>query len=536
MKRNIALILCSALAAMFISSCSGGSGRDISDESLPLSDESSAEASEISEEQSKTEIDRVWPYVTGTFIQLWAFTSYNETKWAKHCDYLLEAGIETIIIQWSCDTKANKLSGSYYPSTLDDLKGAGYSASNLVETILKVCEDKGMKVFIGLNNPGEWFQNVFSDWSWCEAEASIGMKVAKDLYDLYKNKYPNAFYGWYFVPEYYNGIGTPDKAAAFLNLYLDGLTEIDASLPLMLSPFLRSFISPEETRDEWTKIFAETRFREGDIFCCQDSVGAGGITLSQLDGYFKALKEATDTEEGLRFWANNEDFTPTGKTAPLDRFVKQMEIASAYVEGYVTFAYSHYFSPDIVGFDIHNAYVNYYNTGEYSSDKNSERAEEYNGAKTLVSQGCAYTGAVNSRGDVWDDDGVKLTDGVIPSADGNTGKYFGADFTNEASITVDLGEITENLSEFDVYDTFGNWGISALESVTYYVSDDEKSWTKVGTAQSYDREPFERQNGWTLFDFKYAPAEPVSGRYVRFDIAVAGAVWIGEICVYTYDE
>ncbi|MFA6730844.1 MAG: hypothetical protein WCR95_07595, partial [Eubacteriales bacterium] len=75
-----------------------------------------------------------------------------------------------------------------------------------------------------------------------------------------------------------------------------------------------------------------------------------------------------------------------------------------------------------------------------------------------------------------------------------------------------------------------------VESVTYYVSDDKKSWTKIGTVESYDLEPVEVLGSWLLLDFKFVPLNPVSGRYVKFEVANTGFIWISEACVYSYDE
>ena len=165
----------------------------------------------------------------------------------------------------------------------------------------------------------------------------------------------------------YNGMsGYETKAGEFLNMYLDPLTELDASMPMLLSPYVRSSGgNAKKAEEEWKKVFATANFREGDIFCCQDAVGAGHITINQLDAYFAALKAAVDTEEGLIFWANSENFTQDFQSAYLSRFLRQMEIARPYVSGYVTFAYSHYYAKDYNGkAAFHRAYKYYYDTGD----------------------------------------------------------------------------------------------------------------------------------------------------------------------------
>ena len=50
-------------------------------------------------------------------------------------------------------------------------------------------------------------------------------------------------------------------------------------------------------------------------------------------------------------------------TATLDRLVKQMDIASRYVENIITFSYNHYYSPVYVNPMFHNTYVDYLKNG-----------------------------------------------------------------------------------------------------------------------------------------------------------------------------
>ncbi len=371
MKRSFKVILLCVLAALFTFTACTTAPTESQNGSEALSDAQSAgyETSDtVSTEESTDMIDRTWPYVTGTFIQPWAFSGYTEKKWENHLETLLEAGIDTVIVQWSCTTPYGKFSDAYFNAAPSDDQKApgGYTEyAVMIPRLLKVSEEMGVKVFLGLNIADEWWTEAASQPDWYRNQAEVGKQVAHSLYDLYKEKYPNAFAGWYFAWEYYNGLGYVDQAAEFLNLYLDELTLIDPELPLMLSPFVRNSVDVQATEAEWKAIFAKTRFREGDIFCCQDAVGAGHITIDQMDGYFAALKRVCDTVDGLVFWANNENFDQSTWTpAPLERFVRQMNIASKYVSGYVTFAYSHYYAPDIIGTDdYHNEYVKYYNTG-----------------------------------------------------------------------------------------------------------------------------------------------------------------------------
>ncbi len=340
------------------------------DEISDVSDETSTD--EGGEEVENQPIVRPedYPTLCGGFMQPGAFKQYSDKQMQDHLQTMYEAGMDILILQWSFDTAGDHVTSAYFdasfPGTYDK------SGKSLLETILKAAEKVGMKVFVGLNNNDEWWQKGVTDKAWLTTQAELGLEGATQIYNIFKEKYPNALYGWYFVLEFYNMRANAtmlDNAAYVLNQYRNGLAEIDGEMPMMLSPFISSAgTGPQETGEMWKTVFANTDFREGDIFCCQDSVGAGHVTMEELESYYKAIREAIDTKEGLHFWANNEDFTQsTWTTAPLDRFIEQLRITAPYVEAHVTFAYSHYQHPDMGKMGHHLAYKTYFETGELPS-------------------------------------------------------------------------------------------------------------------------------------------------------------------------
>lgn len=324
---------------------------------------------------------KAYPIITGTFLQPGSFDSYDDSKWEAHLKALKEVGIDKIIIQWSANTPNLKFTYSAYPSQLaahNKAKKFNSSGAYVVEGCLKAAEKYKMKVFIGLNEAPEWWSKFVYNKKWNKDQAMLGNKIAKELYDLYKYKYPNAFYGWYFVWEMFNGMeGCEKECADMINITLDYLTELNSDMPLMLSPFVRTAGGDAVAAGmEWDKFFTFSHFRAGDIYCSQDAVGAGWMDIELLDQYFCEIKKAVDKKEGLLFWANNECFTDMENVAnspksdirflpaPLERFVRQMKISDKYVSDHVTFAYSHYYSPDCCDPKLHEAYKNYYNTGK----------------------------------------------------------------------------------------------------------------------------------------------------------------------------
>lgn len=311
-----------------------------------------------------------YPTLCGSFMQPGAFKNYSGAQMEAHLQTMYDVGIDMLILQWSFTTEDGRVTDAYFDEDFGEDRASGYDASgeSLLETILDAAQRVGVKVFVGLNDSSEWWNLGVLDRGWIDVQADLGMKGARRIYEKYSEKYPDALYGWYFVFEFYN-MNAPDavvsNASYLLNLYRNGLADIDGDMPMMLSPYIASSgATPEKTCELWTKVFADTDFRSGDIFCCQDSVGAGHITMDQLEGYYSAIKDAVDTKEGLLFWANNEDFTlATSSTAPFDRFIKQLNITDKYVSAHITFAYSHYQHPDMQKQGQHEAYRYYYENG-----------------------------------------------------------------------------------------------------------------------------------------------------------------------------
>ncbi|MBR4950290.1 MAG: S-layer homology domain-containing protein [Clostridia bacterium] len=71
--------------------------------------------SEVSEEKEEKPSR---PLITGDFIQPGLSASWSQTRWNNHFDELLEAGIDTFIIQWIAETPNGVLTTAYYPAEL----------------------------------------------------------------------------------------------------------------------------------------------------------------------------------------------------------------------------------------------------------------------------------------------------------------------------------------------------------------------------------------------------------------------------------
>lgn len=537
-KSTLAIFLaCLLLFSSIFASCSGDSDESTANDNN--TDNTSSDFGDTSEESSMQEFENIesindpiirpngYPTVCGSFLQPTAFKNYTLEQMESHLQTMYDVGIDTLILQWSFTTEDFAVQDAYFPYSVDAEKSSSYDASGeaLVENILKAAEKVGVKVFIGLNDSSEWWNLGVLDRSWIEDQATLGLSGASQLYEKYASLYPDAFYGWYFVFEFYNMVA-PDavinNAAYLLNLYRDGLYEIDHTMPMMLSPFISAEgADPTETGVLWQKVFESADFREGDIFCCQDSVGAGHITIDELDGYYAEIKKAVDREGGLLFWANNEDFTlVTSSTAPLDRFIEQLNITDKYVSSHVTFAYSHYQHPDMQKFGEHEAYKYYYENGTVPECRLTKPSVEFKAEPngTVILEGVLKNDDKSAQGV-----NIYKNGSLIKSID-LTGEYGKSELKFGFSDTNLSGS---GVAEYAVcgVDYFGNEGEFVFETIRYTV----KNGTNVALTKPYTlilppEDSYADEGGKTLTDGNY-------GLEVYFDRAWVGFLVSPEIVI-----
>ncbi|MBR3816088.1 MAG: DUF4434 domain-containing protein [Clostridia bacterium] len=327
------------------------------------------------------------PVFTGTFIQSWMSGSWDDERWQTEIDNMKEAGIEYLVLQDVANKGSEKLSGVwsvYYDSELTAFEDAAFGG-NVIEKALRNCEQSGIKVFVGLA--------MFDDF-WNETSLSPQYKevcgVMADMIEEIYAKYGDyeCFYGWYFTPEISNSLirqiyvkGISDG----VNIVIDAINETDESKPLLMSPFSSEYLAagPMMSLATYVRIINGINFRDGDIFAPQDAVGAKWVSEKNLERNWKMYKAAVDScDADLKLWANCENFStvvahsalegiinpPATEntvyvTETLDRFVRQMDIASRYAENIITFSYNHYYSPDYVNPAFIETYYDYLDNG-----------------------------------------------------------------------------------------------------------------------------------------------------------------------------
>ncbi len=318
------------------------------------------------------------PQFSGSFIQEYLVANWKDTRWDEEMLMLKEAGMKYLIYAPALLIDNEGEITSNYPSSLTKNK----AQNKTLERCLRSAQKHGMKIFIGLNFNERWW-NFDYDAGWLIDQMKMGNTVAQELVNLYKAKYPDAMYGWYWVWEVDNlNCMTKDRQtmlAQALNTNLDYLSKISPNMPFLLSPFMNHKVggNAEEYGKMWESVFEQTNFRFGDIFAPQDCVGAGGLNLDNLTEWFVKLKVAVNSKPGLKFWGNIETFDQRyWTTAPLTRVKKQLDIVNGYVGNIICFAYSHYNSPSVGNKQYHESYVQYIKNGKLPEVKIPEAVSD----------------------------------------------------------------------------------------------------------------------------------------------------------------
>jgi len=312
----------------------------------------------------------------GSFIQWWLVKDWDDTRWLKEYQVLKEAGMNYIVLAPTALYTTGKKTKTIYPTKLDwcetMMEDSGSEYPDVVDACLRNAQKAGIKVFLGLNFSDEWWSKR-RDAEWIYARMREGNGIADELWDRYRSKYPQAFYGWYWCWEvdnayfkrfdFYNSMNILTNA---IKIQIDHLDAKNRHLPFMLAPYMDWKLgTPKDYAQMWKYVFANSGISGGDIFCPQDCIGAGGLRMDNYVKWFAELRKAVDTKPGLEMWVDTETFDSTDWTGvTIDRFVKQMKELQPYVDNFISFAYSHYYSPNIVDSDFHKTYMQYVNTGE----------------------------------------------------------------------------------------------------------------------------------------------------------------------------
>ena len=317
------------------------------------------------------------PAVSGSFIQPYACVGWDEARWDAETAWMKEAGLDTLILQWTAYLDADGVWTAYYPSALPELRDG--CLDDVIGGALQSCQKADIKVFIGLVDFADWWNlaGLSGDW---KTVCDIMTAMQTEIYETYAPRYGDTLYGWYFAPEIDNAVIMKQSLTQIVtgfNKVLDKATALDPAMPVLLSPFYSEYLtnaSVTATLPFWQTFMNGAHWRDGDIFCPQDAIGAAWTRETSLEKVWKMYAAAVRSAAAdVKLWANCENFTAAqaggpfsppangltqNEPAPIDRFVWQMETASHYVEKIVCFSMNHYYSP-FVDEAAYGAYLDY---------------------------------------------------------------------------------------------------------------------------------------------------------------------------------
>ncbi|HPE96141.1 MAG TPA: DUF4434 domain-containing protein [Bacillota bacterium] len=291
------------------------------------------------------------PYPTGDFIQSWLCESWDKSMWKTHLMILQKAGIEFVILQFTTSRENGKYTAFYYPSQYaqdTELSISDCPTYNIVPNLLAAAKEVGMKVVLGLGGCSDWWSYAFKDLDWCETNANNTNLLIKELYDLYKGDYADTLTGWYWAWEMFGSKGNyEENLSKMININLDYMSELDASMPCMFSTYFSSYenVSNERFQKYWENLFSLTHFRKGDIWAPMDGLGSlSKLTYTRKEQLLQCYVNALKKNENISLWFNVENFVDGGGSADVNRYADQCDICSKYAEGLITFSYTHYYA------------------------------------------------------------------------------------------------------------------------------------------------------------------------------------------------
>ncbi len=440
--------------------------------------------------------------VNGSFIQPWLYANWDDERWKSEMEALKEVGIDTLIMGDVANQNPDDTWTVFYPSELDFLQG--YFAYDAVESIFKYCEMYDIKLYLGMGLDTGWNSDITTEEGLAANLEYMDKcnRITAELYNKYKEKYPDTYYGFYFVTELYNTIymdtdyGTElytDGLDEMFTAVIDGCNALNPDMPILFSPYINIFgygfasINIDRFTEFWTQALTKIPFRDGDMICPQDSCGGGGNDVNHLALWTAAYRDAVDRANEQRgtkllLGTNAEMFvqpdasrmsSPHGVnysgTKTVDDFAFRLETAEPYVDSLFCFAYSHHYSPNNAVPGFHSAFVNYLNTGEI--EKNPPTAPDTFCTEIVNSEGAdrlkiSFSGMTDDTDvgqiNIYKDG--KFYDYLVPGVNNN---QVGLNHAQNVWIDYDF-DITSDTAvyELEAVDVCGNAAVKSSYTVT----------------------------------------------------------------------
>jgi Domain of unknown function (DUF4434) len=288
--------------------------------------------------------------LTGTFVQLGAHQGgWSDGEWNELFDELRQLHLSRIVIQSPLENGT-----AFYRSDTHPMV-----ANPPLETILRLADDAGMKVLVGLAEDERFWKSI-------EREPDLlavyfqrlkvqSLGVVTETGPML-TRHPS-FEGWY-VPQEIDDVHWLEPARRkvlfeFLASLSSRLREETPAARLAISGFSNAHADPETLARFWGELVRASGI--GTVLF-QDGIGVGKLDLRHLPLYFAALREAIEHEGGA-MWPVVETFTQVAGPprdenpfravpAPIERLERQLDLATRHSSGEVlAFSVPEYMTP-----------------------------------------------------------------------------------------------------------------------------------------------------------------------------------------------
>ena len=162
-----------------------------------------------------------------------------------------------------------------------------------------------------------------------------------------------------------------------------------------------------------------------------------------------------------------------------------------------------------------------------------------------LSTGKSYTTTATNRGDIYDDDKKRLTDGAKvvsdPGQEGSSGwNNTDKSTPNVVEVIVDLGSSVAT-NKYDAYLSGGAWGIDLPKdyiTVSIFASDDNVNFTSVskdgeGSYTLASGDESTTDNKWSIYQYSITVKKTVTARYIKFVFTASNSgnafIWLNEV-------
>jgi uncharacterized protein DUF4434 len=464
--------------------------------------------------------------IQGTFLNF--YRNLTPELWSLEFQYMRAVDINTVVIVSTGHLRADSRDvsgyslapdGLLYPS--DWVAASERPSRDLLETILSLADQYGMNVYLGsLQTATDW-----TDGTEFAALRTYNQRVSFEVIQRY-SQHPS-LRGWYFTQEIWMNwvkeYGPAYSGTALLADWAADMKSIDPARTTTASVVVKKIgsgempgLTPAELQDSTTSFLDQAHI---DILMPQDGIGAGAgaPSLDELPEYFAAMQTAAQATN-TALWSAIETYTADPNLtserfppAPMPRIQDQVNKASPYVSGYVSWIFGDDMSPQATYYPVEASDLNRH----YQQAGDVLPLESY---QLLSPPSSLYPDTATPS---------KLSDRTGGGYDGfSLGSWVGfanGDAYTPIQIVGDLGSVNPIQSVRALTQSWLSSGIYRPAQMDIEISLDGSNWAPFGSTNSFPQDTDDFAIMWGEV------AGAASARYVRWTFSCRDWFFLAEL-------